>query len=493
MKYLVKPWDHQLKDIERVDQYDIPNYALFYEMGCGKTAASINMLRNKYYSAGRILRTLVLCPPVVRTNWKREFKLHASDKVAKRAIVLQGNGKKRVDTFKKFAFENAFGPLYEMQKDMIFITNYESLLMKELWNLLKLWKPEAIVFDESHKLKNYKTKRTKLATELADQAMFKLILSGTPILNTPMDIWSQFRILDGGDTFDKNYFAFRAKYFIDKNAGMPKQKYFPNWQSINGLADIFNQKIYRKASRVLKKDCLDLPPIVRKRIEVEMEPAQAKLYKDMEKDYVAYLNDKACVASIALVKGLRLQQIVSGFFVDDEGKEHEFKNNYRLSALSDLVEQIVPSHKIIIWASFKANYKQIRYALDKLFEDNKWDIKWGYTICQLTGGMTDKSRQKAIDDFQTDHKSKVMIANQQAGGVGVNLTAASYSTYYSRGFSLEADLQSEARNHRGGSEIHKSITRIDLVCKDTIDDVILSALARKENLANNILRLRELL
>ncbi len=90
-----------------------------------------------------------------------------------------------------------------------------------------------------------------------------------------------------------------------------------------------------------------------------------------------------------------------------------------------------------------------------------------------------------------DKNVRVIVANQQAGGVGVNLTAASYAIYYSRSFSLEADIQSEARNHRGGSEIHKSITRIDLVCPDTIDGICLEALYRKENLASNILKIRE--
>jgi len=451
---------------------------------CGKTATAINILRKKYYEHGRILRTLVLCPPVVRTNWKREFAMHASGKVAKHSVVLEGSGVKRAATFDKHAFSPLEGKL-----NAIFITNYESLTMEKLWRLLKLWGPEAIVFDESHKLKNYKTKRTKLATELADQAACKLILTGTPILNSPMDIWSQYRILDGGETFDRNFFAFRARYFVDRNAGMPKQKYFPDWRPIQGLGGILHAKIYKKAARVLKSECLDLPPLVRKRIEVEMSADQKKLYTDMAKSYIAYLNDKACVATIALTRGLRLQQIISGFFVDDEDNTHEFRSNQRLDTLIDLVEQLVDEHKIIIWASFKVNYTQIAAKLKALFEKNRKT----YEICQLTGGMTDKARQTSIDKFQEDHTHRVMIANQQAGGVGVNLTAASYALYYSRSFSLEADLQSEARNHRGGSQQHKSITRVDLVVKDTIDDVILGALARKENLANDILRLRELL
>jgi SNF2 family DNA or RNA helicase len=101
--------------------------------------------------------------------------------------------------------------------------------------------------------------------------------------------------------------------------------------------------------------------------------------------------------------------------------------------------------------------------------------------------VTGRQRQENIDRFQTDRDCRIMIANQGAGGVGCNLTAASHSIYYSRNFSLEHDLQSEARNYRGGSEIHTKITRIDLVAPDTIDATVLKALADKVNVADAIL------
>ena len=478
MRYLVEPWKHQLEAIERAK--DMPGYALFFEMGAGKSGTAVNILRHKFMKHGRILRTLVLCPPAVRTNWKREFAMHAAKKVADSVVVLEGSGKKRCEVLEKHGFDQVFGPL---PKDKIFVTNYESLGMKDLWKLLKDWAPEAIIYDESQRCKNYKAKRTKLAIEIADQARYKYILSGTPILNTPMDIWSQYRILDGGETFDRNFFAFRAKYFVDQNAGMPSAKYFPAWRPAPGLADVFNDKIYAKASRVLKKDCMDLPPIVRKRYEIDMVPDQEKLYKDMAKSYVAYLNDKACVASIALTKGLRLQQIASGYFRDDQEKDHEFKTNPRLVTLMDILADVTPDHKVIVWASFKKNYQQIFDALKAK----------GLEATSLVGGMKDNERQESIDKFQTDPKCRIMVSNAASGGVGINLTAASYMIYYSRSFNLEHDLQSEARCHRGGSERHESITRIDLVTKDSIDDIVLTALARKENLANNILKLKDLL
>lgn len=470
-----EPWAHQKAAIDRAEFLD--NYALFFEMGAGKSGTAINMYRQKCYQAGRMLRALILCPPVVRTNWKAEIKMNASEKVHRRTLVLEGPSKKRTEILRKYGFENG------QPTQRVFITNYEGLQNKDFFKALEDFRAEVIIFDESHKLKNFKAKRTQLAIKLADKARHRFILTGTPILNTPMDIWSQYRILDGGASFDSNFYAFRGRYFIDHNAGMPSQKYFPNWQPIPKIAEEFNEKIYCKASRVMKKDCLDLPPIVRKRLEVGMEPKQWKLYKDMAKHFVAYLDDKACVASIALTKGLRLQQIVSGFFIDDNEEVHIFENTERINALLDCLEGIIGHSKVIVWASFKANYDQIAKAIRKKFGE---DIN----ICTITGGMTDKERNESIDNFQTSPEHKIMIANQQAGGTGVNLTAASFMVYFSRSYSLEADTQSEARCHRGGSEVHESITRIDLVTPDTMDDIVLEALARKENMANNILKIR---
>ena len=355
--------------------------------------------------------------------------------------------------------------------------------MPELFKLLKEWQPEVLIVDEAHKCKSIESKRTKFVIELADKAQHKLILTGTPILNSGMDIWAQYRVLDGGETFDRNFYAFRARWFEDKNAGMPSHKHFPDWRPRPGTYAAFNDLIYRKATRVLKKDCLDLPPLVRQRLEVELAPDQARMVREMERDFVTYLKDKACVAQIALTKGLRLQQMVSGFFVDEQGEEHTYKKNPRMDALGELLADVAPAHKVIVWTNFRASYEPILELCKKL----------KLPAVSLYGGMTDKRRQESIDNFQTEKDVRVMVANPAAGGVGVTLTAASYMVYYSRGFHLEHDLQSEARCHRGGSEIFERITRIDIVAEGTIDEVILDALARKESLANNILRLRELL
>jgi SNF2 family DNA or RNA helicase len=204
------------------------------------------------------------------------------------------------------------------------------------------------------------------------------------------------------------------------------------------------------------------------------------MYKDMKQDYVAYLGSKACVASMALIKGLRLQQILSGFFSDDDGGITRYADNPRMEVLRETLEDLVDSHKVIVWACFRENYGMISDML------NAEKIRHTF----LYGGMTDKQRNENIISFTTDESCRVLVANQQAAGLGINLVQSSYSLYFSRNFSLEQDLQSEARNYRGGSEIHTKVTRIDLVTPRTIDAVILKALAAKKNIAENILGFR---
>jgi len=465
LKFFVEPWKHQFEGVKRATKQR--DYAFFFEQGTGKTATLINTLRIRYAENQRLLRTLILGPMAVVVNWQREFHKHSQ--VGNRAIALLGSQTERRKVFAK-------------EKDKrpapIFITNFEALNMQDLLQDFLNWGVEILTIDESQKIKNHKAKRTKSCILLADRTKHNYILSGTPILNCSRDIWSQFRVLDRGQTFGSNYYAFEKKYFIDKNSGMPRHVYFPKWVPREGIEATFQAMIYEKAMRVLKKDCLDLPPLVRQKMFVELAPEQKKLYKSMERDFIAYLEDDACVANLAITKALRLQQIASGYLKMESGEEITLKENPRLAALEDILETIPQTEKIIIWAVFKKNYAQISELLNKM--------KIGYT--ELHGGTEDK--QASIDKFQNDPECRVIIANPKAGGVGVNLTAASYMTYYSRDFSLESDLQSEARNYRGGSEIHEKITRIDLVATGTIDEVILEALEAKLDLATSILDLR---
>lgn len=468
MQELTKLWTHQKDAVAKARGKNF--HALFFEMGCGKTATAINILREKYYEWG-MRRTLIFCPPIVIENWKREWAMHSKIKL-REIILLQGSQKKRLSLMAD--------ALQGLGSSKICITNYESLIMDELFAAFMYWKPEILVFDESHKLKTHNSQRTKAATKLSRSANFRYLLTGTPVLNTPMDLYAPYKIMDGGQTFGDNYLVFRNTYFYDKNAGMPQAKYFPNWVVRPGAIDIINAKLEATSSKAKKADCLDLPPMVREERFVELSSEQRRLYEQMKKDFITYMDGKAAVAQIALTKLLRLMQIVSGFVTVEGENDREdivLKENPRAEALKELLAEITTHSKVLIWAVFKQNYKAIKSVCDAL----------GLNYRELHGETPAKDRQKNVDDFNNDPSVNCMVANPGSGGIGVNLTAASYSIFYSRNFSLEFDLQAEARNHRGGSEIHSKITRIDLIAKDTIDELILQRLHQKSELSEKIL------
>lgn len=454
----------------------VGEYGFWWEMGVGKTFASITCLRWWYKANKRVLRTLILTPPIVIEQWRRQF-IECSKVPPRRIVPLVGTGKKRAETFAR-AIENPEGT--------IFITNYETLLMKDLYKQILKWEPEILVVDESHVCKERSSSRTKLVTKLADRAKHRLLLSGTPIGNGAMDIFSQFRILDRGETFGTSFMQFRANYFYDKNAGMPKAMHFPNWQPREDTYERLNEKIRAKSMVVRKDECLSLPPLVEKDVYVELSAEQRKAHDEMRKHLITYVDGDACVASLALTKALRLMQIVSGFAnvevlqSDGSKKVHtiHFKGeDPRAVALRDLLAEIVTHAKCLVWAVFEENYDTIRAVCDGL----------GIQYVEIHGGVTAANKQKAVDAFRDDPAVKVCFGHPGSGGVGVDMIMASYMIFYSRNFSMIQYEQARARNYRGGSEIHDKITQINLTAAGTIEERVAKRLAEKIDISDKIL------
>ncbi len=480
-------WQHQIDGAMRAVSQG--SFAFFFEQGVGKSRTTLEVLKYKYNQAGRVLRTLIVCPPLVIPNWREEW-LRFTKINPKLVIPLYGSQVKRIKTFKK--------SIEMCPSGFVAITNYESLLMKDLFKEFQDWAAEAMVFDESHKLKSHSTARSKQAFTLANpwdfvnkkpvNTPFKYLLSGTPVLNSPMDIFQQFKVMDGGQVFGSNYFAFRARYFRDRNAGMPKDRYFPKWELMTLAKDgvdaegELNSKIHAKSMRVTKLECLDLPDEVSIPIKVGMSPEQERLYREMKRDFLTFYKSKACVATLAITKALRLLQITSGYVSawtpgEDEGPiEHTLGSTPKRDALKDLLEEITGAgHKVLVWSVFKHNYQTIREVCDEL------KIKY----VEVHGEISEAKKRANVDAFKSDKDISVFIGHPGSGGIGLNLTCASYSIFYSRSFSLEHYLQARARNHRGGAT--QKVTHYDLIANDTIDELVLEALENKQTMSDSLL------
>ena len=467
-----QPWAHQIAAVNRFADQD--NFALWHDMGVGKTTTAILLARYKFNLAGEVLPTLIVTPVATLWNWANEWKMNAPEGVSSSVRVIYGDSKKRVQMLKD-------------PEAKIFILNPEAFGIKSVVDELQKMKFGLCIVDEAHTFKNPKSKRFQTMLTITDKIKFKGMLTGTPILNSYLDIWAQFRYLDKGKTFGPNYYVFQRQYFIDKNAGMPPHVHFPMWVPAPTTAKVFNQKLDAMVSRVSKADCLDLPPLVKLRKAVPMSDEQRTYYNDMLNNLIVEVEDGSCVANIALTKSLRLLQILSGFVpLQTESEFLEFdeivneknilklEKNPRLEQLDEDLGELCPNHKVIVWSNFSDTYDDIK----------KIASKYG-KVAELTGRT--KDRQGEQDLFNNDPECRVILSNPQAGGVGINLIAASYSIWFSRNHSLGQRLQAEARNYRGGSEIHKSITQIDYYAPGSFDEDVLDCLDGKQNIADSIL------
>ena len=461
-------WKHQIEAIQRAEGRDC--FALLFDVGAGKTRCTIEILRDRYKTEGRLLRTLIICPLIVTRNWLAEFQKFS--KIPKeRIVILEGTEKKRCERLVLDVFPDP---------DKIVIINYDALaVMKKLMSLIHTWKPEVVVADEMHLLKNPKAERTKEAWKISKVARFRYGLTGTPILNNPMDIFSQWYFLDHGKTFGDNFFAFRGKYFVDKNSNMPKHMYFPKWDIRKGAVDDIKQKLQETSMAVKKEDALDLPPLIKQMVYVEMSPKQKKHYLEMKDDLITFFKsaDKPSVALNSLTKSLRLMQICSGFLKLENGDVVDFSENPKAHALEELLESILPN-KVIVWCVFKKDYEAVRKVCAKL------DVF--YVECHGDTSNADKFRN--VERFNSDDNVKVFIGHPQSLGIGINLVAAKYMVYYSRSFSLGDDVQSEARNYRAGSEVHEKVTRYDIVIRGTIDEKCVDALHNKKQISDSVIK-----
>lgn len=499
MQFKTPPRAHQKATLENFIDQNLNEWGCFWDVGSGKSYMAIQLLRWKFNLAGRVLPTLIFAPPRPVPGWKDQWLRH-SNIDAKKVVLLLGTGKQRLKTFMDCVAKG---------DEWIFVTNYESLLMEDLFKAFQGWSPQCLIFDESHRLKSHSAKRSKQADILANPYDFQkrmrkpkpttIILSGSPILKNPMDLFMQFKIMDGGATFGWNFFAFRARFFRDRNAGMPKNKYFPKWELMNMKTDGIDgegelQKVMSARSNYVDKStCLDLPPETDELVNVEMSKEQTRVYKEMQRDLVTFIKSKACVASLAITKALRLMQITSGFvptFDDDTGDQVlvELDPNPKIEKFKELLEELLEQEQsVLVWAVFKPNYKMLRKAIQEVFDK----MKAPYKFVECHGEISSSQQDKNLKAFRDDPDVRVFLGHPKSGGIGVNeLMKAGVDITYSRDFSLESYIQSRGRNHRDGTDTfgHKKVVHYQLICGGTICELALKRLVNKEDVGEKLLQ-----
>jgi len=324
-----------------------------------------------------------------------------------------------------------------------------------------------IICDESQRIKTPGAKQSKCLHKLGRQAKYRLILTGTPVTQGPLDFFSQYKFLDPM-IFGNSYYAFRARYAI---MGGYEKRQVVGYKNLPELI----KKAHSIAFRVTKEEALDLPPFTDQVLYCEMERKAMSIYAQLKKESVAELSEeKVLTATNVLARLLRLSQLSGGFLGDGEGGVEQV-SKAKMNLLNETLDDILGAgKKVIVFARFLPEIAAIR----KLLEAKGIDYEW------IAGEVKMEERGEAVRRFQEDEGCKVFVAQIQTAGLGITLTAADTAIFYSLDFSFANYDQARARLHRIGQR--NAVTYIHFVARGTVDEKILEALKQKRDVATEV-------
>ncbi len=318
--HTMPPYEHQRAELE--EHWQDPWRAIFWEQGTGKTKLMVDTAGH-LLTEGKIDAVVVVAPDGVHRNWVvEELPNHMPPELLARMATHVFQTSKKATKWHKAAVDRTIchsGPAF-----MAF--SFDSVMTNAgrdaLWLMLRDRKCLYIV-DESSRIKSPGAKRTKRILSSAKHAVFRRVLNGTPVANSPFDVYTQLKFCSPSIWTDHGITTFQG---FKTTFGIWNQKQLANGRSFPELAeyrdiDKLSRIVDGSSSRVLKSDVLDLPPKLYSKARFELTPQQGRLYRQISEEYMTLLDSgELLTASLAIVRLLRLQQIACGYLPsDDEG------------------------------------------------------------------------------------------------------------------------------------------------------------------------------
>lgn len=456
-------------------------WAIFPDTGTGKTRIGLRDA-SRVFMAGKLDALLVLCPDPVKTNWvslphmrERPEDIDAVDDHIPEMQAIKGiwiSSPKAEDKRAWADFERQINN--KPSKLIILVVNYEALLSEHIFDFLKKFCKEfrtMIFADESTNIGKPGARRTKRAIVLGKYSKYRRVSSGTPIIKSPMKIFSQGRFMDGGTGRALGYTSFttfKARYAI---LGGFKGKEIIGYQNMEELSD----KIASWSTRVIKTDVLDLPPQRIKDVRVDMEPEQMKAYVEMRREFETTIQGHEITASIVLAQMTRLQQILGGY-VKHEDQVIEIVPPDRNPKVQATLKKIAEAPgQVIVWFRFREELAAVA------------------ALCpcpcyEFHGSMNTKEKLQVRKGFKRGDR-RVVLATTATGGVGIDeFKVANTVVRFSRSFDTEKEQQAEDRTYRMGSEIHDAIYYWNVIVPNSVDIKIAMVLSGDIKLSKQVLR-----
>lgn len=461
------PWRHQEKEWDLYRDHDAR--ALLWQMRTGKTRSTVDVAFHRHHDRGDVDGLLVLAPNGVHVNWlRRQLPQHAWRGVPWRGYAWQ-------------ASERRLPAMVQAERDLlayrdglaVLAVNSESLVHDDAAKVIARFlkgRRVMLVVDESHNFRTPGARRTKRMRALAPRCPVRRILTGTPVDNSPLAAFSQFQILQRGALGFDRFDEFEGHYAVYRQVKTQGGRVFPQLDRYQNL-DELRARIGQWASVVLRSECEDMSELVRDERTVLLAPRQAEVYRSLVNDLIVELESSATVTGIEPgVRITKLQQVLSGFLIDDGGTVHELvpdAENPRLLALLDELSSF--DGKAIVWCKFHEDIKRVTRAL----------CTAGVGAVEYHGRIhSQRARQEAIDAFNGDSSVRVFVGQPAAGGSGLDLSAATLLLWYSHTFDLIERSQADERASAiGGGVVHLR----DFVTPGSIDGYILGNHAAKRS------------
>lgn len=406
---------------------------VFLRMRLGKSLCTIRALQD---IPGR---KLIVCPKSVIPTWCDELEkeeiqdyLWFSSELLKRAQKLRS-------------------PALEFALPGWVVVNYEAVTRFPK-SLMKMF--GHVVIDESVNIKNPKAKLTKFFLQEFKDADRKILLSGNPAPNSPLEYFTQMKFLYGNWLGCDNYWQFRKRYFTSDQMGW-------QWWARNSSKEIIKKDLQKRCFFLSRADVgVDSKKVYEKRY-VEMDGVVKKKYKQMEKEFATTLPDgKELETNYVLSQLLFLQELASGHILDQE------VSKFKINELVNLLKGELKDEQVLVWCRF-------RWEIDTIVK--------AIQCAQITGD-TPLAQRKALQDNFNKKLFPVLVLQIATSRYGLNLAAADTAIYFSNTFSLDDRDQSEARIQL--NEKKQPLLYIDLITRDTVEEQILKALQAKRKSAN---------
>jgi len=453
----IAPWNHQIEAWPLIKNN--PAFYLAHEMGCGKSKLVVDSM--SYFKPPK---NLIICPKKVIDVWPKQFEIHGTHPVeihamkngtiAEKAIeidhrIRKSNGQCQVFIINfEACFRSPMGPTLNEKRRV----TSPGILLKHVWDTLTV--------DEAHRIKSPGGKASWQVSRIAKRSKRKLFLSGTPMPHSPLDAYAQYRALNPR-VFGTNFARFRARYAI-MGGYLGKQIF-----EFQNLED-FNKRFFSCAHEVLADNVLDLPPKIDREINYDLKPRTMQLYKTLEKDLIAEVDQKEITAANVLVKMLRLAQITTGILKLDDGTE-KIIDTGKVDRIIDFLEDLPFRTPVAIYYKFTPEGNLLKKEIKKT----------GRTV-SMVSGKTDQ-----LAEWQAG-KTNVIILQIDAGSEGIDLTRTQYCIYSSTGIKLGPYRQSRRRIRRPGQ--NQKVFYYHVINPKTSDLATMHALRDKREVVDFVLR-----